>query len=175
MRLAGLLLLLLVPGFAAAQPALHVNLGLSYTGVDEPYAELSAVALTSLSDPVVVSVGVAQAGALFDVSYAPGAEADLDPGFEAFPSYVQRWTAVTVFGGVRLASGEASMQVTAGPVLSVATLSQDDTLVGAGVGVEVGVLDVYPVPSVGLGLSLHGATTTSHSWTGGRLGMRVRL
>jgi len=168
-------LLVFGPGLVAAQPALHLNVGLSYARADEPYGELSASAVTSLAGPFVVSASVAQATALFDVSYAPDAEADIDPGFGGFPSYIQRWTAVTTYGGVRLEGKWASMQVAAGPVLSVATLNDDDVLVGGGIGAEVGVLDVYPVPSVGLGLSLHGATTTSHTWAGGRLGVRLRL
>ena len=100
---------------------------------------------------------------------------DPDPGFGGVPSYVQSWTALGAFGGVRLEGEEASFQAVVGPVLSVAERTFGGAVTGGGVGAEVGVLDVYPVRAVGLGLSVHGATTTSHSWAGGRLGVRVRL
>ncbi len=170
-----LALVLLTPALAAAQPALRLDLGLALTGPDETYQEVSVAAVTQLAGPLVVSAGVARATAAFSVHYAPGGGADIDPGFFTVPSYVTSWTALNAYGGVRLKGPWASMQVAAGPVLSVATLNGDDVRVGGGVGAEVGVLDVYPVPSVGLGLSLHGATTTSHTWAGGRVGVRVRL
>lgn len=176
MRLLALVLLL-VPAVATGQSALQFNLGLSYTGSEEPYQEISGSAVADLSGPFILSAGVAQANALYSVDYHYPSRpwVDIDPGFYAVPSTVRSWTTLSAYGGLRLDGGWASAQVAVGPVLSVASYAGDDVLVGGGVGAEVGVLDVYPVPSVGLGLSVHGATTTSHSWAGARLGVRVRL
>lgn len=76
---------------------------------------------------------------------------------------MDRWTAASAVGGVRLDRGPVTFQVSAGPVVAFVGREGGDDLSGLGMGAEIGLLDVYPVPSVGLGLSIHGATTTSHS------------
>ena len=176
MRFALFAVLVLLPGLAAAQPTLRLDVGMAYTDPNEPYAELSLSSVTPLQGPVVATATLSATSRLYDVVYAPQEPGpDIDPGFFGSPVLVDRWTALALGAGVRLGSDRMAFQATAGPVFTATEKTGDDVVLGAGVGAEVGLVDVYPIPAFGLGLSVHGATTTSHSWAGVRLGLRARL